>query len=90
MRSSGIFGPIFIEENVTGSLYRKLLEDEFIPFAYGRDQVISSWFMLGGARRYRTSDVFQRLFEHFGERVIGLDYPRYCEGGIEWSPIHMT
>ena len=38
------------------------------------------------ARPHRTREVFEVLYEHFWEHVIGLDYPRFADGGLEWPP----
>ena len=42
--------------------------------------------MQDGARPHRTDDVFELLFEHFGHRVIALDYPKFSGGGLDWPP----
>lgn len=81
----GIFGPIFIDETVNGERYKRLLQRKFIPFAHGLNAVDHYWFMQDGATPHRTNVVFDVLNEHFGSRVLGLDYASRC-GGIEWPP----
>ena len=58
MSSAGIIGPVFLDESITGVVYRKILE-EFIPFMYGMERVMDNWFMQDGARPHRTHDVFE-------------------------------
>lgn len=84
--SSGIIGPIFIHTNVNGASYQELLENEFIPAAYGLDAVDDYWFMQDGALPHRTNAAFELLNEHFTGRVIGLGYEDRYEGGIDWPP----
>lgn len=82
--SSGVIGPFFFEQNVTGSRYRDMLESEFIPTAQGMGCVRGWWFMQDGARPHRTTEVFDYLDEHFSGRVIGLDYESRYGGGMDW------
>lgn len=82
----GIFGPVFIDQNVNGELYKKLLIEEFIPFAQGMDAIDRYWFMQDGALPHRTNDVFQLLDDHFAGRVLGLGYSSRHNGGIDWAP----
>lgn len=84
--SKGLLGPFFFSENVNGSLYRVMLECEFIPAAQGLDCVTGWWFMQDGARPHRTSEVFDFLDEHFSGRVLGLDYESRYGGGMDWPP----
>lgn len=82
----GIIGPIFLEENITGELYTKMLEEEFIPAVQGLNCIEDYWYMQDGARPHRTDQVFALLDEHFHGRVIGLDYETRFGCGIEWPP----
>ena len=82
----GIFGPIFIDQNVNGRLYKELLEEKFIPFAKGMKAVDRHWFMQDGALPHRTSDVMEVLDEHFTGRVMGLGYASKFGGGMDWPP----
>lgn len=84
--SKGIFGPFFFEENLNHEVYRRILGDEFIPFAQGMDAINGWWFMQDGATAHRTRDVFELVDEHFHGRVIGLDYESRYGCGIEWPP----
>ena len=79
----GIFGPVFIDQNVNGRLYKQLLRSKFIPFAQGINAVEGYWFMQDGALPHRTNEVLDFLDEHFPNRVLGLG----CRGkGIDWPP----
>ena len=82
----GIFGPVFIDQNVNGERYKQLLLERFIPFAQGLNAVDLYWFMQDGALPHRTNNVFQVLDEHFTGRVIGLGYPYKHGGGMDWPP----
>src|ERR1700722_14562276 len=39
-----------------------------------------------GATPHRTKDVFETLFNCFNTPVIGLNYPKFAKGGLEWPP----
>lgn len=82
----GVFGPVFIESTLKADQYIELLKEEFFPFCHQNDYINDYWFMQDGARPHRTENVFTALNQQFGPRIIGLDYPRYFEGGIEWDP----
>lgn len=84
--AKGIFGPIFFDHNVTGASYRKMLLEEFIPYAQALDAVDNNWFMQDGALPHRTNDVFDVLDHHFPRRVIALDFPDRRDGGLDWPP----
>ena len=86
MSSLGIIGPVFLEQNVTGSTYRKMLEDKFIPKIQEFGETQNFWFMQDGARPHRTAEVFGCLFQYFGQNVIGLDFLGFSGGGVEWPP----
>lgn len=83
---AGIFGPVFIDRNVNGELYKQLLIEEFIPFAQGMDAIDRFWFMQDGALPHRTIEVFRVLDEHFTGRVLGLGYNSRHNGGMDWPP----
>lgn len=82
----GIFGPVFVDQNVSGELYKRLLRDKFIPFAQGLNAVDRYWFMQDGATPHRTKNVFNFLDKHFTGRVLGLGYPSKFGGGMDWPP----
>jgi transposase/AraC-like DNA-binding protein len=82
-----VAGPNFFREGtITGDSYLRMLEDKFIPEAYGHDMVNGYTYMQDGATPHRTAEVFECLAEHFGSRVIGLDYPGWYGEGLEWPP----
>ena len=63
-----------------------MLAEEFIPIIQGMGKIQDHWFMQDGARPHRTGEVFDLLNEHFGDRVVGLDYAEYWGGsGWDWS-----
>jgi len=84
--AGGIVGPFFTQERMTSQWYLGLLRDRVLPEMYGLGWVENFWYMQDGARPHRTDEVFEFLQEHFGTRVIGLDYPNYAQGGVEWPP----
>ena len=38
------------------------------------------------ATPHRTREVFQAIHKVYGNRVIGLGYSKFAQGGIEWPP----
>lgn len=82
----GIIGPIFLDQNINGERYNRMLLEEFIPVVQGMKTIDRFWFMQDGALPHRTNNVFQTLDEHFTGRVIGLGYPSKYGGGLDWPP----
>ena len=39
-------------------------------------------FMQDGATSHRTSEVFEELFNVYETRIIGLDSPKFANGGM--------
>jgi len=85
MSSRGIHY-FFLEENVTGLSYKNLLKRQFFPAVKRQNAVNEYWFMQDGATPHRTKDVFEAIFDCFDTRVIGLNYPNFANGGLEWLP----
>lgn len=78
-----------VNENITANLYKGILEDSFVPFLKGIQNITDfedAWFQQDGARPHRTQEVFSLLNKHFGKRVIALDYPEASGEGIKWPP----
>ena len=84
--SQRIIGPIFLDTTVTGAVYKAQILDNFIDKAARHGMLRNYWFQQDGARPHRTQEVFDRLKEVFGSRIIGLDAPRMTGDGIEWPP----
>jgi len=42
--------------------------------------------MQDGATPHRTQEVFETIHKVYGNRVIGLGYPKFAQGGLEWPP----
>ena len=42
--------------------------------------------MQDGAAPHHTQDVFEALHKVYDTRVIGLGYPKFARGGLEWPP----
>ena len=66
--------------------YKELLETKFFPFAKKRGWVKTFHFMEDGATLHCTKEVFEAIYNVYGNRVIGLEYPKFVHGGIEWPP----
>ena len=66
--------------------YKNLLENQFFPAIKKQNAVDEYWFMQDGATPHRTKDVFETLFNCFNTPVIGLNYPKFAKGGLEWPP----
>ncbi|XP_053203876.1 uncharacterized protein LOC128388492 [Panonychus citri] len=73
-------------ETVTGEFYKQILIRRFYPWLTRAAIPTDSWFMQDGATPHRTHDVFESLATKFEGRVIGLGYPAFQGGGIEWPP----
>jgi hypothetical protein len=84
MCANGIIGPYIFRDTVNGERYRQMLEEFFIPRAGNLNKIFGHYFMQDGARPHRTRDVFNTLQMHFQDRVVGLGYPEFYGGGIEW------
>ena len=79
--------PIFLRFNVhCGNGYKELLESKFFPCAKKRGLVKTFHFLQDGATPQRTKEVFEAIYNVYGNRVIGLGYPKFAHGGIEWPP----
>ncbi|RWS18118.1 histone-lysine N-methyltransferase SETMAR-like protein, partial [Leptotrombidium deliense] len=71
----GKIGPIFTTQNITGAWFKKLLENEFLPFIRNNNYLEDSIYMQDGATPHRTTEVFDLLHGALVRRVIGLGYP---------------
>ncbi|EZA53834.1 hypothetical protein X777_06699 [Ooceraea biroi] len=72
----------FFEGTVTGESYKEL-ENKFFPYAKKRGLVNRFYFMQDEATPHRTRDVFESIHKVYGNRVIGLGYPKFAHGGLE-------
>ena len=46
--------------------------------------------MQGGATPHRTQEVFEAIYNAYKNRVIGLGYPKFAHGRIEWPPYYSS
>ena len=76
----------FFDSTVTGNSYKELLETKIFPFAKKRGWVKTFHFMQDGATPHRIKEVFEAIYNVYGNRVIDLGHPKFVRGGIEWSP----
>ena len=76
----------FFDSTVNGNSYKVLLETKFFPFAKKRGWVKTFHFIQYGATPHRTKEVFDAIYNVYVNRVIGLGYPKFANGGIEWAP----
>ena len=44
--------------------------------------------MYDGATPHCTKQVFEAIYNVYGNRVIGLGYPKFAHEGIEWPPYY--
>ena len=72
----------FFDSTVTGNSYKELLETKFF-FAKKRGWVKTFYFMEDGATLHRTKEVFEAIYNVYGNRVIGLGDPKFSHTGIE-------
>ena len=75
----------FFDSTVTGNIYKELLETKFFPFAK-RGWLKTLRLMQDGATPRCTKEVFEAIYNVYGNRVIGLGDPKFAHGGIEWPP----
>lgn len=72
---------------MTSQSYKELLETKFFPHAKKRGLVKNFHFMQDGGTPHRAiREVFESIHEVYGNRVIGLGYPKFAHGGLEWPP----
>ena len=76
----------FIDESIADKIYENILEKKFLPWARKSRIIRNFYFMEDGAMPHRTKEVFEILFQMFCYRVIGLGYPKFANGGMEWPP----
>ena len=76
----------FFDSTITGNSYKELLETKFFLFVKKRGWVKTFHFMQDGATPHRTKEVFEAIYNVYGNRVIGLGYVKFTHGGIEWPP----
>ena len=76
----------FFESTVTAETYKNLLETKLFPYAKKRGLVKNFHFMQDGAAPHRTQEVFAALHKVCDTRVMGLGYPKFARGGLEWPP----
>ena len=76
----------FFDSAVTGNSYKELLETKSFPFAKKRGWAKTFHLSQDGATPHHTKEVFEAIYNVHGNRVIGLRYPKFAHGGIEWPP----
>ena len=84
LSSKGIFLTFIESPTIIGDVYAELLQTEFFPWARRKRIINKIYFIQAGATSHRTSNVFVALLEVYGARVIGLGYPKFATGGMEW------
>ncbi|GBM27731.1 hypothetical protein AVEN_25350-1 [Araneus ventricosus] len=75
-----------MRETISSERYITILEQFVSTQLPLEDRPRIEWFMQDGARPRRTEKVFRFLDEHFGNRVIALDYPKFTGTGMDWPP----
>ena len=74
-----MFGPIFIDGNLTGQKYLDIINNTVVPelrrlYGQQRNEAIPRiWYIQDGAGPHRARAVHGRLEELFPNRVVGLD-----------------
>jgi len=72
----------FFESTVTGESYKQLLEKKFFPHAKKRGLIKGYNFMQDEATPHKTKEIFETIHKVYGNRVIGLGYPKFAQGGL--------
>ena len=68
----------FFDSTVAGNGYKELLETKFFPSAEKIGWVKTFHFMQDEATSHRTKEVFEAIYNVYGNRVIGLGYPEFA------------
>lgn len=68
--SNGIVVLPIRENTITSESYRRMLEDDFIPFLMENGILEESWFQQDGARAHTSDMVLEFLMDHFEDRII--------------------
>ncbi|GBM62578.1 hypothetical protein AVEN_224375-1 [Araneus ventricosus] len=84
--SRGIIGPFSVRETISSERYITILEQFVSTQLALKDRQRIEWFMQDGAPPHRTEKVFRFLNEHFRNRVIALDYPKFTGTGMDCPP----
>ncbi len=86
LRVQGLIGPIFVEKNVDGPVYRKILKEEAFPQFTGM-KIFSKFWSQQDGRKAHTADQTSDLVEtHFKKHVISKHFPLKKKGGWSWPP----
>ncbi len=75
LSAQGLIGPIFIEKNVDGTVYRKILKKRPFPQLAAMKKFSKFWVQQDGTKAH-TADLTLDLVEtHFMKRVISNYFP---------------
>jgi len=83
---SGLIGPFFFYDTVTGERYKTMLENDFFPAARTKCQIDGFWFQQDGATPHRTTEVKDCIRSVFDDRIIALGFTSEEGGEIAWPP----
>ena len=75
---------ILNDSTVTGNSYKELVKTKFFPSIKKRGWVKTFYFMQDGSRPHHTKEVLETIYNVHGNRVIGLEYPKFADEKIEW------
>ena len=73
--SSGMIGPFFFEETVTGNSYLTMLQEKMWPVVSQRQDIDQIYFQQDGAPPHYSTEVRNWLDDHFPNRWIGRRGP---------------
>ncbi len=84
VQRSRLIGPIFVEKNVDGPVYWKILKKETFSQFTAIKNFLKFWFQQDGAKAH-TADLTLDLVEiHFKQHVISNRFPLKKKGYWSW------
>ncbi len=78
-----LIGPIFVEKNVDGPVYRKILKKEAFPQFKALKNFSKFWFQQDGAKAHTVDLTLDLVETHFKKRVISNHFPLKKKRGAE-------
>ncbi len=80
----GLIGLIFVEKNVDGPVYWKILKKETFPQFTVMKKFSKFWFQQDGAKAHTANLTLDLVETHFKKRIILNCFPLKKKGGWSW------
>ncbi len=82
----GLISPIFVEKNVDGPVYQKILKKEVFPHFTVMKKFSKFWFQQDGAKSHTADLTLDSVEIHFTKRVISNRFP-LKKRGVELAAV---